>query len=157
MDHPLPPSGEDRVAAPRPHPPAPLSGQAGVYAVIAVGGALGALARWGVGLALPTHQGEFPLGTFLINVAGCLLIGMLIVLITEVRPAHPLVRPFAATGFLGGFTTFSTYATDAQYLLLHGHIGTAVGYLAATLAGAVAATWVGITVAKAISVRLVHR
>ncbi|MFC5995672.1 fluoride efflux transporter CrcB [Pseudonocardia hispaniensis] len=157
MDQTLPSSGENQVAEPRPHPVAPLSGQARACAVIAVGGALGALARWGVGLALPAHPGAFPLGTFLINVVGCLLIGVLIVLVTEVRPAHPLVRLFAATGILGGFTTFSTYSTDAQYLLLSGHVGAAVGYLAATLAGAIAATWLGITVTRAAGVRRVSR
>jgi Integral membrane protein possibly involved in chromosome condensation len=69
-------------------------------------------------------------------VVGCLLIGVLIVAVTEWTVAHPLVRPFLGTGILGGFTTFSTYAVDAEQLLTTGRVTTAVAYLAATLVGA---------------------
>jgi CrcB protein len=118
-------------------------------AAVAVGGALGSLARYGVGLALPHTPGTFPLGTFLVNVLGCLLIGALIVTITELREAHPLARPFLATGVLGGFTTFSTYAVDAQELLLAGHVATAAAYIVGTLVVAVAATWTGMRLVRA--------
>jgi fluoride exporter len=119
-------------------------------AAISAGGALGALARYGVGLALPHGSGSFPLGTFLINVVGCLLIGALIVVITEWTQAHPLVRPFLVTGILGGFTTFSTYAVDSEQLLATGRVGTAAAYVVGTLAAAVAATWTGIRLARAV-------
>jgi CrcB protein len=122
-----------------------------VVAAVAAGGALGALARYGVGLALPPAPGAFPVATFGINVLGCLLIGVLLVLVTEVRAAHPLVRPFLATGVLGGFTTFSTYAVDAQLLLVTGHAATAFGYLAGTLVAAVLATWVGAAVTRRVA------
>lgn len=128
----------------------PLAGQGAALAVIAVGGALGALARYGVGLTLPHVPGSFPLATFLVNVVGCLLIGVLIVVITEWTRAHPLVRPFLGTGFLGGFTTFSTYAVEAQELLRAGRVAIAGAYLAGTLATAVAATWVGVRSARAL-------
>ena len=148
----LPSSGEDEVFPP---PPSrlrhALTGQAPVLAVIAVGGALGALARYGAGLALPHVPGTFPLATFLVNVVGCLLIGALIVLVTEVTTAHPLVRPFLGTGILGGFTTFSTYATDAEVLLRTGLVATAAAYLAGTLVAAVAATWLGIGLTRAVT------
>lgn len=127
----------------------PLDGQAPALAAIAAGGALGALARHGAGLALPSAPGSFPLATFLVNVAGCLLIGVLIVAVTEVGTAHPLVRPFLATGFLGGFTTFSTYATDAHELVRAGRPATAAAYIVGTVAVAVAATWLGIGLARA--------
>lgn len=127
----------------------PLDGHAPALAVIAVGGALGALARHGAGLALPTAPGSFALATFLVNVVGCLLIGVLIVVVTEVTTAHPLVRPFLATGVLGGFTTFSTYATDAHELAAAGRPFTAAGYVVGTLVAAVAATWLGIGLARA--------
>ncbi len=75
------------------------------------------------------------------NVSGCAAIGVLMVLIAEVRTAEvrtadPLVRPSLGTGVLGGFTTFSTYAVDTQRLLDTGRAGLALGYLAATMAGA---------------------
>jgi CrcB protein len=110
---------------------------------VAAGGLLGALARYEAELALPSAPGTFPLATFLVNVLGCLLMGVLIVTITELRQAHPLARPFLGTGVLGGFTTFSTYTVDAQELLHTGHVATAFAYLAGTLVAAVAATWVG--------------
>jgi CrcB protein len=127
----------------------PLAGQGPAVAAVAAGGALGALARWGTGLALPHAPGTFPLATFLINVLGCLLIGALLVTITEVRQAHPLVRPFLATGVLGGFTTFSTYAVDVQELLRTGATATAALYLVGTLVAAVAAAWAGIALTRA--------
>lgn len=135
-------------AAGRPPAVAPLRGQGRATVAVAAGGALGALARWGVGLGLPTAPGAFPWGTFLINVVGCVAIGVLLVVVTEIRTAHPLVRPFLATGVLGGFTTFSTFSVDAQHLLLGGHVGLAVAYLAGTLVAAVAATWLGAAAAR---------
>ena len=103
----------------------PLAGQGPALVVVAVGGALGALSRWGIGLAVPHQPGTFPLATFAINVVGCLLIGAVIVVVTEPTTAHPLARPFLTTGILGGFTTFSAFATDADELLRLGHVGTA--------------------------------
>lgn len=128
----------------------PLRARAAVLAVVAVGGALGALARYGIGLWLPTQPGRFPLGTFLINVAGCALIGVLMVLVTEGRIAHPLFRPFFGVGVLGGFTTFSTYTNEIRALLKPGSLPVAFGYLFGTLACAllavIAASWLTRTV-----------
>ena len=128
----------------------PLAGQGPALAVVAVGGALGALARFGIGVAMPHGRGGFPLATFAINVAGCLLIGVVIVVLTEWSTgAHPLARPFLTTGVLGGFTTFSTFATDAEELLRLGHLGSALGYLVGTPVAALAATWVGLWLTRA--------
>lgn len=129
--------------------PGPLTGQGGALAVIAAGGALGALARYGVGLVLPAPAGVFPLATFLVNVTGCLLIGALVVVVTEVRTTHPLMRPFLTTGILGGYTTFSTYAADAVELLRAGRTASAAAYVVGTLTGAVTATWLGIRLGRA--------
>ena len=128
----------------------PLSGQGRALAVIAAGGALGALARYGAGFLVPRDAGAFPLGTFLINVAGCLLIGALVVVLGGWRRAHPLARPFLSTGILGGFTTFSTYAVDSEQLLAGGLVGTALAYAVGTVAAAVAATWAGGRLARAL-------
>ncbi|WP_214368048.1 fluoride efflux transporter CrcB [Pseudonocardia sp. H11422] len=149
MSQPLPQSNDDWTDAPAPARVRPFEGQLRPVVAVAVGGALGALARWGVGIVLPTPRGGFPLGTFAINVVGCLLIGALIVAITELVDTHPLVRPFVASGFLGGFTTFSAYSIDIELLLIGGHVGIALGYLAATLAAALLATWAGMVLARA--------
>lgn len=130
-----------------------LRGQGAATAVVAVGGALGALARWAVGLALPAAPGAFPLGTFLVNVVGCLLMGVLVVHVSEIRQAHPLVRPFLGVGVLGGFTTFSTFATDGHALLEGGHLAVGGLYLAATALASVGAAAAGLALARRLSAR----
>ncbi|MEW1928700.1 MULTISPECIES: fluoride efflux transporter CrcB [unclassified Streptomyces] len=113
-----------------------------VVAVVAVGGAIGASARYGASLIWPTAPGAFPATTLLVNVVGCALMGVLMVVLTEVRASpHRLLRPFFGTGVLGGFTTFSTYAVDIERLVEGGHARTGLAYLALTLLAALAAVW----------------
>jgi CrcB protein len=152
----LPRSGEDVVFAPSPFRrvrdglSGPLSGQGSAFGVVAAGGALGALGRYGMSHVLPTVPGRFPLGTFLTNVVGGLAIGVLIVLLTELHTPHPLARPFLVTGILGGFTTFSTYTVETEQLLERHAVGTALGYLFGTLASALLATWLGVAATRAL-------
>jgi CrcB protein len=120
-----------------------------VLGVIAAGGVAGALARYGLQAALPHPRTGFPLATFGTNVAGCFLIGVLMVLITEVWTAHRLLRPFLGTGVLGGFTTFSTAALDTQQLILAGAARTALAYLLGTLAAALVAVYLGAVATRA--------
>ena len=110
----------------------------GILAVIAAGGVLGALARYGVETAAPTPAGGFPWATFGVNVAGCAGIGALMVLILEVWRPHPLLRPFLTVGVLGGFTTFSTYAVEARALAADRPV-LAIGYVVGTVLAAGAA------------------
>ena len=124
----------EQLAEIRPHP-------APVIAAVSVGGAIGACARYGAALLWPSAPNAFPWTTLAVNAAGCAAIGVLMVLVTEVWNAHHLVRPFLGTGILGGFTTFSTYATDARRLIDDGHPRTALAYLALTLAAALLAVW----------------
>ncbi|WP_409464155.1 fluoride efflux transporter FluC [Amycolatopsis sp. GA6-003] len=114
-----------------------------VLGVIALGGGLGALARYGLAQALPTESGGFPWATFWTNVGGCFLIGVLMVLVTEAWSAHRLVRPFLGVGILGGFTTFSTYAVEARNLLQPDTVPLAFAYLGGTLAAALLAVLLG--------------
>ena len=118
--------------------------------VIGAGGAIGAAARYAAGQAWPTLPPSFPWTTLLVNVVGCALMGVLMVLLTERFSAPPLVRPFLGTGVLGGFTTFSTYAVDADGLLRLGATGTAVASLLLTGVLAVAAVWAGATATRAL-------
>ncbi|WP_329381773.1 CrcB family protein [Streptomyces sp. NBC_01351] len=116
--------------------------QGRVLAAVAVGGAVGASARYGISLLWPAGPGDFPWATLWINVAGCALIGVLMVLVSEGgRSAHPLVRPFAGVGVLGGFTTFSAYAADFSRLLDEGEAGTALSYAGLTVVAALVAVW----------------
>lgn len=109
---------------------------------MAVGGVVGSLSRYGAGRVWPTDKHEFPWTTLVINLAGCLLIGVLLVLVTERGGVNPLWRPLLGTGVLGGFTTFSTYAVDLQERLAAGQIGQGLAYGTITAVGAVVAVWI---------------
>lgn len=85
------------------------------------------------------------MSTWVINVLGCALIGVLMVLITDVWQRQRLIRPFLGTGVLGGFTTFSAYSVDLQRLVAGAHVGTALLYLAVTPICALLAVWVTAT------------
>jgi CrcB protein len=122
-----------------------------VLGVIAVGGAIGAVARYALLSASPHPAAGFGWAAFGVNVSGCLLIGVLMVVITEVRQAHRLVRPFLGTGVLGGYTSFSTYVVDIQHALIAAAPQVALAYAAGTLAAAVAATWAGIRLTRALT------
>ncbi|RKN10090.1 fluoride efflux transporter FluC [Streptomyces radicis] len=140
--------------APRRHPPPGRAPEWPVVAAVAAGGALGSAGRYGAYLLWPTREGGagFPWTTLGINVVGCALIGVLLVLVTEAhRGTHRLVRPFLGTGVLGGFTTFSTYTQDAEHLLRAGRVAVAAGYLAATLLAALLATWLAAAATRAAS------
>lgn len=92
--------------------------------------------------------GRFPWTTLWVNVIGCAVIGVFMVVITEVWAAHRLVRPFFGTGVLGGFTTFSTYAVDIERLVNEGEARAGLVYLAATLVAALAAVWLAVAAAR---------
>ena len=121
---------------------------ASVLAVIALGGMIGALARYQIGISWPTPAGGFPAATLVINLTGCLVIGVLLVTITERWTPHPLLRPLLGTGVLGGFTTFSTFAVDLRALIDSWQAATALAYLLATSIGAVAAAALGMAMAR---------
>ncbi|TQJ47103.1 fluoride efflux transporter CrcB [Streptomyces sp. NBC_00080] len=124
------------------------TGQLPVVAVVSVGGGIGAAARYAASLWWPTRTGGFPWTTFWVNVVGCAVIGVFLVVITEAVTAHRLVRPFFGTGVLGGFTTFSTYAVDIRKLFDEGRPGTALAYLAATLFAALLAVRLAATATR---------
>ncbi|MEV1091424.1 FluC/FEX family fluoride channel [Streptomyces microflavus] len=132
-----------------PEPGPPAAPQARVLGAVAAGGALGALARYGALVLWPAADGCFPWTVFAVNVSGCALIGVLMVLTVErSRVTHPLVRPFLGVGVLGGFTTFSTYAADVSGLLVRQELAVALAYMAATVVAALAAVWAGAVVTR---------
>jgi CrcB protein len=115
-----------------------------VLAVIAIGGMLGASARYGVSLWQPAEPGRFPWGTFLTNVAGSFLLGLLLVLLLERLPPTRLLRPFFATGILGAFTTMSTYQIETVLLVDDGHAATAIAYAIGSLVAGLLLAYAGI-------------
>lgn len=119
-----------------------------VLATIAIGGIVGAEARYGLGLAWPHPAAGVPWSTLVINTSGCLLIGILMVLITERFTPHPLLRPLLGVGVLGGYTTFSTFAVDVVTLAVHGQPLLALGYLLVTPVAALVAVWIGASLTR---------
>ncbi|MGW7196413.1 fluoride efflux transporter FluC [Streptomyces chryseus] len=116
-----------------------------VPAAVAAGGVLGALGRYGAAVLWPGSVWT----TLGVNVVGCALIGVLMVLVAEQGRGHALARPFLGVGVLGGFTTFSTYAADLARLLERGEALTATAYAAGTFAGAMGAVWAGVRLTRA--------
>lgn len=101
---------------------------------IALGGALGAMSRYGVnGLIFPLLGEKFPLGTLVVNVLGSLVMGICYVLIIEKALLPPEWRNILMVGFLGAFTTFSTFSLDALALWQNGQLLLALGYVIASV------------------------
>jgi len=121
--------------------PAPRPGQRSVVGAVALGGVLGAEARYGLSRMLPHQPAGFPWSTLLVNLTGCLLIGVLMTILLRLPDPHRLVRPFLGTGMLGGYTTYSTFAVEVQQLVRQHRSGTAAGYLVATVLGCAVAVW----------------
>jgi len=124
-----------------------------VVGVVALGGVIGSLLRYQAGLIWPTPVGAFPTTILLVNLLGCLIIGVFLTIVTEVWTPHRLARPFFGTGVLGGFTTFSTYSLDIVTLVRVGQSAHAVEYLFATAIGAMLAVTAGVLATR----RLVAR
>lgn len=121
-----------------------------VLAVIAVGGALGTLARYGVTRAIPVAAGTFPWATFLENLSGAFVIGAFLTFVLERYPPTRYLRSFFAIGVLGGFTTFSTMAVEAVTLVKDGHAPLGIGYLGSSIAAGLVICYLGVVLARSV-------
>ena len=156
--HALPVDPDLSATSSDPKPPvgAVLRGRNDILLAIAVGGALGSLARWSLAEALPHGPRDFVWSTFTANVSGALALGLLMALMVDVLANTRLIRPFLGVGVLGGYTTFSTYMLDARTLLAEGRPWVALAYVAATLVTGLLAVWVGVVVGRS-AIRLATR
>jgi fluoride exporter len=119
------------------------------YASISVGAMLGANLRYVVAnWAADRWGGDLPYGTFLINVTGAFVIGVFLALITDRLTVNPLWRLFFATGFLGGYTTFSSYTWEALILAQTGAWRRAGAYLLGSNAVGLIGVWVGASLTR---------
>ena len=114
---------------------------------VAVGAAIGGVARWVVGLWLNAQWAGFPLGTLLVNCVGGLLIGMALAWFE--RTPDELLRLLLVTGFLGGLTTFSSFSGESLILLQRGQYGLALLHTGAHLFGSLGCAAVGFAGARA--------
>ena len=118
---------------------------------IALGGAGGALARhWLSMLVHSAAQSHFPWGTLLVNVLGSFAIGVAYILIVERGAVHPDWRSVTMIGFLGAFTTFSTFSLETLALYENGQGGLAVLYVMASLFICLGSAWAGMTIMRLI-------
>jgi len=119
--------------------------------VVGAGGFLGASLRYVLGgLVHRVVAPEFPWATFLINVCGCFLIGVLAILAEERGPIGPGGRLFWLVGVLGGFTTFSTFGYETLSLAREGSHGLALANAAGQVVLGLVAVWAGVAVARGI-------
>ena len=116
---------------------------------MALGGGIGSVTRYAVSLWAAARLGtSFPYGTLIANVAGCFVIGLFMTIVTERFIANPYWRLLITTGFLGGFTTFSSYSYETFKLLEDTGADAAFYNLAANLVVGLLATWLGIKVVR---------
>jgi len=134
-------SGPPRHRGTPHHGPGPL-------AAIAVGGALGTVARYGMDRAVVPAPLGFPWATWTVNVVGSFVLGAVVTLVVERWPRDRYLRPLVAVGFCGGFTTFSTLAVEIDQRVQHGRGLLAAAYLAVTLVAGLGAALAGITLAR---------
>lgn len=123
-----------------------------IVLVIAVGGALGSVGRWGLGEVLPHSERGIPWATMVENLSGGFALGVLMVFVIDLWPTTRYVRPFIGVGVLGGYTTFSTYMLDARTLIAGGQVPLAATYAFGTLIVGLLAVWAGISLARLVAV-----
>lgn len=119
--------------------------------LVGLGGGIGAITRYLVSVwAAQKYGSEFPYGTLLVNLAGCLIIGLFMQLVTDRIIVNPYWRMLVTVGFLGGLTTFSSFSYETVKLVGDGEMALAFYNVAANTVLGLMATWVGITIAKAV-------
>lgn len=115
---------------------------------VAVGGAVGTLARYALSTAFPVRAGRFPWTTLAINLVGAFLLAVLFVVVLERRPALAWLRLPLGIGVVGGFTTMSAVAVETDLLVTDGHTATAVTYVVVSVVGAMVAVVAGTRAAR---------
>ncbi|HET7103332.1 MAG TPA: fluoride efflux transporter CrcB [Terracidiphilus sp.] len=121
------------------------------YLLIAAGGALGAIARYWIGASIGSRMGtRFPYGTFVINLSACLIIGFSLTYLGRRVELSPAWRYLIPIGFVGAYSTFSTYEWETLASLRSGAFSMAAIYSLGSLVLGLAATWLGIILAEAV-------
>lgn len=117
------------------------------FLMVATGGAFGAMARYAVSISMPVTVG-FPWATFIVNVLGSLLIGIAYVVLVENPVFSPFWRDLLVVGFLGAFTTFSTFSIETLGLVQNHELSVAVVYVVSSLIFCIVAAFLGVSLAR---------
>ncbi len=115
----------------------------------ALGGAIGAALRYGVGiLSLMFLGAGFPWATLIVNIVGSFVMGVLVEIFGTVYNPGKTMQVFLTTGILGGFTTFSTFSLDAVTLYERGNMAVTGGYIAASVILSIAGVFAGMAAVR---------
>ena len=121
------------------------------YLLIALGGGLGSMARFWVGSTVGGRMGvRFPFGTLVVNITACVVLGFSLTYLSKLADLSPAWRYFFAVGFIGAYSTFSTFEWETLSTLRSGAFALASLYAVGSLALGLAATWCGAALAEAI-------
>jgi len=117
--------------------------------LIAIGGAAGALMRYGIGLAAQAGGVSFPTGTLAVNLTGAFALGFIATFLVERTTVSPELRIALTIGVLGAYTTFSTFSLETLNLLSDGEWSLALLNIIASVTGSVLLAWAGQSLARA--------
>jgi CrcB protein len=121
------------------------------YLLIAVGGALGSIARYWLGSAIGSRMGiKFPYGTLVVNISACLLIGFTLTYMGRRADIHPAWRSFIPLGFIGAYSTFSTFEWETLSTLRSGAFALGALYAVGSLILGLVAVWCGAALGEAL-------
>jgi CrcB protein len=117
--------------------------------MIGLGGAAGAIARYQIAAMVQARvPAGFPYGTFVVNVSGCFVMGLVTALLTDRLVGHPNWRFLIPIGFVGAYTTFSTFELETFRAATEGALGVAMANVAASVVIGYLSLWIGLVVAR---------
>ena len=121
-----------------------------VVLVVGLGGAVGAILRWWVGVLMSHLLAPDFLGTLVVNLAGSFLVGVLLIWFQGKLPINDVLRTGIVVGLLGGFTTYSAFSMEAVNMMMAGFYGRASAYVVVTVAVCLMGTWAGVMLGRSV-------
>ncbi len=121
-----------------------------VVLVVGLGGAVGAILRWWVGVLMSHLLAPVFLGTLVVNLVGSFLVGVLLIWFQGKLPINDVLRTGIVVGLLGGFTTYSAFSMEAVNMMMAGFYGRASAYVVVTVAVCLMGTWAGVMLGRSV-------
>ena len=121
-----------------------------VVLAVGLGGAVGAILRWWVGVLMSHLLAPVFLGTLVVNLAGSFLVGVLLIWFQGKLPINDVLRTGIVVGLLGGFTTYSAFSMEAVNMMMAGFYGRASAYVVVTVAVCLMGTWAGVMLGRSV-------
>ena len=121
-----------------------------VVLVVGLGGAVGAILRWWVGVLMSHLLAPVFLGTLVVNLAGSFLVGVLLIWFQGKLPINDVLRTGIVVGLLGGFTTYSAFSMEAVNMMMAGFYGRASAYVVVTVAVCLVGAWTGVMLGRSV-------